>query len=295
MRVLQGNLHRSRVANDLLSQLILEKQIDLFILSEYYRDRDGPNWFPDFLGTTAIWVPNINVLVKGHGRSRGIVWVNASDTIFVSCYFSPNVNIADFQNQLDDLEDIILTLGNTRIILAGDFNAKSVEWGMPATDVRGFRILEMAARTGLVVSNVGSALTFRRPGYGQTIPDVTFSSEGLAGRITDWRVIEDYTGSDHQYITFSLIGSRMSRIVPTRASCWNASRLSAESLSFAIDEGKETVLSLAGSTTDIVDATMSLIARGCVTPQCRGKDPWGETDARLTGGRRISPIYGEFV
>ncbi|XP_046679323.1 uncharacterized protein LOC124366766 [Homalodisca vitripennis] len=119
------------------SKLILEKQIDLLILSEHYRDRVGPNWFPDYLGTTAIWVPNTNVLVKGH----------------------------DFQNQLNDLEDIILTLGNSRIILAGDFNAKSVEWGMPATDVRGFRILEMAARTGLVVSNVGSAPTFRRPGY----------------------------------------------------------------------------------------------------------------------------------
>ncbi|XP_046686584.1 uncharacterized protein LOC124372251 [Homalodisca vitripennis] len=154
--------------------LFWKKQIDLLILSEHYRDRVGPNWFPDYLGTTAIWVPNTNVLVKGHGRNRGIVWVNASDAIFVSCYFSPNVNIADFQNQLDDLEDIILTLGNSRIILAGDFNAKSVEWGMPATDVRGFRILEMAARTGLVVSNVGSAPTFRRPGYRQTIPDSLF-------------------------------------------------------------------------------------------------------------------------
>ncbi|XP_046684980.1 uncharacterized protein LOC124370722 [Homalodisca vitripennis] len=239
------------------------KQIDLLILSEHYRDRVGPNWFPDYLGTTAIWVPNTNVLVKGHGRSRGIVWVNASDAIFVSCYFSPNVNIADFRNQLDDLEDIILTLGNSWIILPGDFNAKSVEWDMPATDIKCFWILEMAARTGLVASNVGSAPTFRRPGYRQTIPVVTFSSERLAGRITDWRVIEDYTGSDHQYNTFSLIGSRLSRIVPTRASGWNASRLSAESLSLAIDEGKETVLSLAGSTTDIVDANMSLIARGC--------------------------------
>lgn len=263
MRVLQGNLQHCRVANDLLSQLILEKQIDLLILSEQYRDRDGPNWFPDILGTTAIWVPNTNILVKGHGRSRGLVWANVSDAIFVSCYFSPNANVAEFQNQLDDLEDIILTLGNSKIILAGDFNAKSVEWGMPVTDARGCRILEMAARTGLVVSNVGSVPTFRRPGYGQTIPDVTFSSEGLAGRIADWRVTEDYTGSDHQYITFSLVGSRLSRIAPTRVSGWNVSRLSAEPLSLAIDEGKETVMALAGGATDTVDATMGLIARGC--------------------------------
>ena len=37
-------------------------------------------------------------------------------------------------------------------------------------------LLEMAARLDLEVANVGSVPTYRRPGYGSSIPDVTFVS-----------------------------------------------------------------------------------------------------------------------
>lgn len=55
---------------------------------------------------------------------------------------------------------------------------------------RGRRILEMAVRLGLSVENVGTT-TFRRPDYGDTIPDITLAPEAIARDILDWRVIED--------------------------------------------------------------------------------------------------------
>ena len=65
------------------------------------------------------------------------------------------------------------------------------------TDTRGKAIVEMAARVGLIVPNRGTVTTFRRPGYRQTIIDITLASEGAARRIDGWRVLEDFTASDH--------------------------------------------------------------------------------------------------
>lgn len=64
--------------------------------------------------------------------------------------------------------------------------------------------MEMTVRTGLYVLNVGTTTTFRRPGYIETIPDISLANEDLLPWIEEWKVIEDYTGSDHQYITFSV-------------------------------------------------------------------------------------------
>ena len=63
----------------------------------------------------------------------------------------------------------------------------------------------MAARLGLQVANQGSVFTYRRLGFRSSIPDVTFTSERVAGMIRDWRVSEELTGSDHQYILFELM------------------------------------------------------------------------------------------
>lgn len=49
------------------------------------------------------------------------------------------------------------------------------------------------AELGLSMMNQGNTLTFRHPRYREMISD-----------IVDWTVREDYTSSDHQYISFSL-------------------------------------------------------------------------------------------
>ena len=62
----------------------------------------------------------------------------------------------------------------------------------------------MVSRLGLVVLNVGNTTTFRRANYTQTIIDVSFASEGLSTRVNNWHVMEDFTASDHQYISFEI-------------------------------------------------------------------------------------------
>ena len=56
--------------------------------------------------------------------------------------------------------------------------------------------------------NRGNVTTFRKPGYRLTIVDVTIGSEGVVRRIVDWKVLEDFTASDHQYIFHSTVSNR---------------------------------------------------------------------------------------
>ena len=117
--------------------------------------------------------------------------------LLLYCYFPPNEPIADFQIKLNNLEDKIQEIGG-KIVVVGDFNARDPEWGMPYSDSRGTRVLRMAARLGLNILNEGRTSPFRRPGYQETIPDISMTSEELTEYVKGWAVTEDYTGSDHQ-------------------------------------------------------------------------------------------------
>ncbi|KAG8233230.1 hypothetical protein J437_LFUL012435 [Ladona fulva] len=74
------------------------------------------------------------------------------------------------------------------LVIAGDFNARAPEWGMPQTNKRGRLILEMAARMDLMVLNMGNTPTYRRPGFGNSIPDLSLASETIAAIREEWRI-----------------------------------------------------------------------------------------------------------
>ena len=150
-------------------------------------------------------------------------------------------------------------------IIAGDFNARAVEWGMPKPNSRGKRVLEMAPRLGLLVANDGKSSTFRRPEYTETIPDITLVTENLYRTIKGWQVIEDYTGSDHQYITFEVQMARtILGINATKRLNWNVARLDERKLKTEITTGAQTLNTIPQRDTEaLVNATMDLVYRAC--------------------------------
>lgn len=226
MKIIQGNLNGCRAADDLLTQLVYEMEVQIVFISEQYRNRNSLTWFSDLLDTAAIWVVDAHsARIDDHGSGNGYVWVRSRDTTFYSVYLSPNDSIPEFRSKLNELEDALRdTLGE--MVVAGDFNARALEWGMPQQDTRGRLVMEMASRLDLSVVNTGSTPTYRRPGFGNSIPDITMVSTGLISNSVDWRVMEDYTGSDHNYITFQLLDDRpvhRARIQGSRG--WNTRRL----------------------------------------------------------------------
>ncbi|XP_017476622.1 PREDICTED: uncharacterized protein LOC108366672 [Rhagoletis zephyria] len=295
MNVLQANMHRSKTADALLTQMITERHYDLVIISEQYKKKENGIWIEDSSGTAAIWVPpgsSMHISEKGYGH--GYVWARHNHIKIISCYLTPSDSIQDFQDKLDDIEDTAMNLEGP-FLMAGDLNSRATEWGMPNTDSRGKRVLEMSARLGLIVLNTGAATTFRRPGCEETTPDITLASEGIAGTIKEWKVLEDYTGSDHQYISFIIDstndGLRTKMQCSTRK--WNVSKLNRKALLSELDaHGSED--SSYKNAMETVEITMKMISSACnkampKTGSNRHKRPaywWTENIAQL---RRTTP------
>lgn len=54
----------------------------------------------------------------------------------------------------------------------------------------------MTAGTEMLILNVGNVFTLYPSGCEETIPDLSLAPENIVSRITNWRVVEDYTSSD---------------------------------------------------------------------------------------------------
>ena len=85
--------------------------------------------------------------------------------------------------------------------MAGDFNAKAIEWGSTVEDGRGVELAEWMSGLSIVVLNRGGRPTFVRNGRGSYI-DVTMCSENVVSRITNWRVLTEETLGWHQLISY---------------------------------------------------------------------------------------------
>ena len=201
VRITQGNMDRSKVASSLLRQIQAEREADLLLMSEQFDNPNVQTWIPDEAGTAAIWIANPGAVpVEKKGQGAGYVWIKSRGVTYFSCYFTPNESRGAFRMKLGALEDEIRDCTGY-VVVGDDLNAKAAKWGED-TDTRGKAVVEMAARVGLIMLNRGNVTTFRRPGYRQTIVDITLASEGVVRRIVHWRVLEDFTASDHQYISF---------------------------------------------------------------------------------------------
>lgn len=206
MQVIQGNLNRCKVAQDMLLQYELEMKIGISIIAEPYTVPHDPLWFASRNNLAAIhWNPRITpgagILLKQGEFSVAARWKHFT---VISGYVSPNVDIEEFEEFLDELEDMVLEAGSC-IILGGDFNAWAQHWGSVRTSERGERLIRWAAALDMRLINEGNTATCVRS-QGCSIIDLTWSTSDMCSKIKDWRVLELLTMSDHKYILFTITG-----------------------------------------------------------------------------------------
>lgn len=105
-----------------------------------------------------------------------------------SCYWPPHssTNITEFSNFLDRLETSIRE-SMKPVIAAGDFNSNSGMWGSNMEDARGGLLSDLMSSLNMIVCNKGNSPTFVR-GYSETHIDITFASERIGNRISNWRI-----------------------------------------------------------------------------------------------------------
>jgi hypothetical protein len=186
-----------------MRQTTVEENADVVIISEQYRDYTEENgWFADSGGRAAVYVDR-NIAVDEIGpKELGFRWVVIRGIRVYSCYWSPNLPFSQFEDFATRLE--ISVRGSTLpVIVAGDFNAKSQEWGSPMEDRKGRLLADWAASLGLLVCNRGNKPTFSR-GSSESFIDCTFASGQLFSRIFNWEVSEKESLSLHHYISFKM-------------------------------------------------------------------------------------------
>ena len=205
MKCLQINLNRSTMELQLMYATAAEADIDVLIVSEPPRSATtATRWNSSLDNSCAIIVTSsANLVPSSTGSGQGYAWAIIGSVLMVSCYCTPNCSPFEFFAFLDEVERAIREVSgpSNGIVLAGDFNAKSPEWGSTMLDYKGQALGALIGSLGLSVENIGTMPTFSRRNQSSII-DVTFSTRV---RISGWRVDADTESlSDHRYIYFDV-------------------------------------------------------------------------------------------
>ncbi|CAB0040007.1 unnamed protein product [Trichogramma brassicae] len=227
MRIIQFNLNHCKAARDLLSQAIREQRMNVAIVCDQYKNLDPPyTWLADANSQAAIWVQ------EHPARARPFfTWARISGIYFLSVYAPPRLCDVEFSALLTNITEE--ARGKRPLIIAGDFNAWSTEWGCRATRQRATTLLDALAPLEAVLLNTGNTPTFTGA-LGYSVVDLTFASDTLASQVTSWAVSELYTHSDHQAIVIEIEIAGPPRPA-TRQSCkWNARSLDTKCLTAMI-------------------------------------------------------------
>nr|XP_033200251.1 uncharacterized protein LOC117162488 [Bombus vancouverensis nearcticus] len=170
-----------------------------------YRVPDVPNWVGDLDGTAAItWTPALGAAGVLLDRGSGFVAVEWAGVAVVAVYVSSNIGLAASEDFLDRVDECVGRCLPRQVLVLGDFDAHSTQWGNPRTNSRGRILTDWAAGLGLLLANRGSASTCVA-WRGSSVVDVTWTTPELFRRIHDWRVAAGVeTLSDHLYILIKM-------------------------------------------------------------------------------------------
>lgn len=197
--ILQINLDKKRLAHDLLDQFVRSQKIDI-ILGQEPGIKLSRAAITDKRKDCFIWLPNTKIVSRIH-VGEGVVGAQLGQIWYVSCYFSPNRNISEFNTYIENLDFFMKTLPG-QVILCGDFNAKSGACGANYTDKKGDQMTEFIWGNNLICINDGKN-TFSNAN-GASLIDVTLISSSLVAKISGWKVLEEDSGSEHSYINFQV-------------------------------------------------------------------------------------------
>lgn len=158
VKLLQINTNRSRLALDMALYTGKKLGASVLLVSEPNQlTIDGrKDWIHDDRLDSAIKILDDHLILTNQAHGKGFTYVTTADYTIYSCYFSGNKEIQDLEESLWQIRERIQSNKETPII-AGDFNAKSPQWGMNHTDSRGVVLTEWIAENKLAIANTESS------------------------------------------------------------------------------------------------------------------------------------------
>jgi hypothetical protein len=175
-------------------------------------DRQLSCWYNDMDGDASVWVILFNGKHAGNEilvSKEGLVGIKVEDTICISWYCSPNVSKQDFDGYIGELEEVIRDSRRRApaLIVAGNFNAKSMTWGGIRTEPRGTYLLDMITRNELMPIRMTGKHSFVRNGS-TSFPDILSVNRQMRQSWKKSLVMDWYSASDHLYILHEFVRNR---------------------------------------------------------------------------------------
>lgn len=129
-KILQINANRSHPALDLALATGRQVGASVVLISEPNRAaiQSRKDWFTDPEWDTAIKVVAENLVILGSGSGAGFTYVTTQWCTIYNCYASPNQELEEMDRALKEISNQ-MRRDNCWAIIAGDFNAKSPQWG----------------------------------------------------------------------------------------------------------------------------------------------------------------------
>ncbi|XP_029669880.1 uncharacterized protein LOC115239477 [Formica exsecta] len=146
-------------------QYMLESNVTVSFVSEPIHIPITPAWFGCNNKHAAIYVnpESIKNPFALYRAGRNNVTIKYGPYYFTSFYVSPNVNEDEYLEALDELDDVYQRIGKQKLLLCGDFNARSPQWSASSPNRKGKYLEEWAAQNDLRLLNTGIKPTCIRP------------------------------------------------------------------------------------------------------------------------------------
>lgn len=212
IRMAQINLQRSRTVTNDYMEYMIRKEIDITFIQEPYVFQNritnlNKEWNAIYntqdkqILSIIIGRNNISMISLQQYCTTNIVVaiikIGNREIMLISIYAPPKKDIKD---SIRIIEDIIGDDKGKEIIIAGDFNSKSMLWHSKNIDERGQRIEEMINRHDFHVLNQEGFLYTYDSVHGQENIDVVMSTNKVRQEIENWKVLESI--SDHNILTW---------------------------------------------------------------------------------------------
>lgn len=212
MRLLQINLHHSKVASAALLNRMAVDQPDFVLIQEPWVNGGK---------ICGLRTPTYKLYAaSSEGKLRTCIMSKVQLNIFLMHHYSnedvttiswetggSSYRLTSFYLAYDDpvppqlLEKLVSEseTSNCRLILGGDANAHHTIWGSSNINVRGELLFNYILNTKMLLCNRGNEPTFIIRNR-QEVLDITLVSDSLIDKVVIWRVLNEHSFSDHRYI-----------------------------------------------------------------------------------------------
>ncbi|VVC46213.1 Endonuclease/exonuclease/phosphatase [Cinara cedri] len=102
--------------------------------------------------------PTAELAIEDYGAVRGFVWILTRELRIYICYNSRNDSDVNYAAFLTDIETSVRSANpHTQLIIGGDLNAWSQEWGLASNGYKRDQLAYWASSLDFLIGNSGQA------------------------------------------------------------------------------------------------------------------------------------------